>query len=136
MGKLEQVEAVRAVFEVVGPLFLGILTGALQEKYVYPRIVERLGGLAKWLSTPANVFLGVLIICVYLAVAVACHASNAPETLAWLQAHAPFRPPPGSLRIAFFAATFLCGHSLVMLGASPAEEGDRLPADPRGGRRG
>lgn len=134
MGRLEQVEAVRAVFEVVGPLFLGLLTGALQEKYVFPWMVQRMGGLARWISTPANVFLGVLIICVYLAVAVACHASNASETLAWLQAHAGFRPPPGSLRIACFAATFLCGHGLVMLGASPSEEEAGLPAAPRARR--
>lgn len=137
MGRLEQIEAVRAVFELVGPLLVGLVSGALYKKFVYPRVLERMGSLAGVVTSSANIVLNVLLIGVYLGVAVACHASNAPETLAWLQTHyrqTSFPLTPESLRLAFFVATFFTGYSLASLPSSSSEEDGEFQVDPRTGK--
>ncbi|WP_147446578.1 hypothetical protein [Corallococcus sp. CA047B] len=135
MGRLEQIEAVRAVFEIVGPLALGLISGSLFKKFVFPQVLGRMGSrLSGVVTSPANVFFNGLTIGVFLGVAAACHASNAPETLAWLQTHFSLQPPPLALRIAFFVATFFCGYNLATLPSSTPEDGE-FQVDPRTGRR-
>ncbi|MCY1030257.1 hypothetical protein OV207_02225 [Corallococcus sp. BB11-1] len=124
------------VVEIVGPLALGLISGALYKKFVFPRVLERMkGGLAGMVTSPANRLFQGLTIGMNLGVAASCHASNAPETLAWLQTHLSVQPPPEALRIAFFVATFLCGYNLVGLSASTPEEDGEFHVDPRTGRR-
>ncbi|RKG76584.1 hypothetical protein [Corallococcus terminator] len=132
MGRLEQIEAVRVVLEIVGPLALGLISGALFKKFMYPRVLERMGSrLEGVVTSPANVFLNGLLIGVYLGVAAACHASNAPETVAWLQTHLGLQPSPTLLRIASFVATFFCGYNLATLPSSTSEEDGGLHVDRR-----
>ncbi|MCY1046782.1 hypothetical protein OV208_36095 [Corallococcus sp. bb12-1] len=132
MGRLEQIEAIRAVFEIVGPLALGLIGGTLFKKFVFARVLGQVGDrVAGVVTSPANVFFNGLSIGVFLGVAAACHTSNAPETLAWLQTHFSLQPPPGALRIAFFVATFFCGYNLATLPSSTSEKDGGLHVDRR-----
>ncbi|RYZ37576.1 MAG: hypothetical protein EOO71_27405 [Myxococcaceae bacterium] len=124
------------MFEIVGPLALGLIGGALFKKFALPRVLERMGeGLAELVTSPANAILGGLTTGMFLGVAASCHASNAPDTLAWLQTHFGFQPALETLRIASFVATFFCGYNLAILPSSDAEDAGGLDVVPRKGRR-
>jgi hypothetical protein len=127
MNRFEQIQTVGGVLEIAGPLLLGVVTGVLHQKFVFPRVLARMGSFARVVTSPANVLLSIVLVGVWLGLAVVCHSSNASETLAWLQAHLSSPPlplTPDLLRNAFFAATFFSGAGLATLpSASSSEEG-------------
>ncbi|GMU10959.1 hypothetical protein [Corallococcus caeni] len=118
-------DPVNSIIEIAGPLLLGLASGALFRKVVYPRVLARLGGLASWVTSSANAWVLVGQLCIALGVAAACHASNALATLMWLHEHLP--TPPFALTQEllhgfFLGATFFCGYYLAMFPSSGSEE--------------
>ncbi|MBN9681147.1 MULTISPECIES: hypothetical protein [unclassified Corallococcus] len=118
-------EQVHSIIEIAGPLLLGLACGALFRKFVYPRILARLGSLAGWVTSAANTWVLLVHICIALGVAAACHASNSVATLMWL--HENLSTPPFALTQElihgfFLGATFLTGYYLAMFPASGSEE--------------
>jgi hypothetical protein len=118
-------EVLNSILEIAGPLLLGLACGALFRKFVYPRVLARLGALASWVTSPANTWVLVLHLCIALGVAAACHASNAVATLMWLHEHLP--APPFALTLGllhgfFLGATFFCGYYVALIPSSDSEE--------------
>ncbi|RKH60573.1 hypothetical protein [Corallococcus aberystwythensis] len=114
-----------SIIEIAGPLLLGLVCGALFRKVVYPRILAQLGGWARLVTSSANTWTQVGLICVTLGLAAACHASNAMATLMWLHEHLPQLPfalTQGLLHWVFLGATFLSGYYLAMLPSSGSGE--------------
>lgn len=117
-------DPVNSIIEIAGPLLLGLASGALFRKFVYPRVLARLGALASWVTSPANTWVLVGHLCIALGVAAACHASNSVATLMWLHEHLP--APPFALTQEllhgfFLGATFFSGYYLAMFPSSGSE---------------
>ncbi|QAT81896.1 MAG: hypothetical protein EOO72_01355 [Myxococcaceae bacterium] len=117
--------AVNSIIEIAGPLMLGLASGALFRKFVYPRILAQLGGLARVVTSSANTWVLGVHLCIALGVAAACHASNTVATLMWLHEHLP--TPPFALTQEllhgfFLGATFFSGYYLAMFPSSGSEE--------------
>ncbi|RKI03577.1 hypothetical protein [Corallococcus sp. AB038B] len=118
-------DAVNSIIEIAGPLMLGLACGALFRKFVYPRLLEQLGSLARPVTSSANTWMLVVQICATLGLAVACHASNAMATLMWMHEHLPPLPFPftqGLIHWLFLGATFFSGYFLALIPSSEAEE--------------
>ncbi|MHA7627407.1 hypothetical protein [Corallococcus sp. M7] len=118
-------EQVNSIIEIAGPLLLGLASGALFRKFVYPRVLARMGSLASWVTSAANTWVLFGHLCIALGVAAACHASNAVATLMWLHEHLP--APPFALTQEllhgfFLGATFFSGYYLAMFPSSGSEE--------------
>jgi hypothetical protein len=122
---LPSLRALHPLLEIAGPLLLGAVAGTLFKTFVFPRMLERLGRYARWVTSPANILLNLMGVAVLLGLAVACHTSNAAETLEWLRAHPgwlPVQPTPSLLQYLFSGATFFCGYHLANFPSEPSSQ--------------
>ncbi|NVJ00149.1 hypothetical protein HV824_18740 [Myxococcus sp. AM009] len=124
MSTKDSVQSILAVVEIGAPLAVGILQGILVLKFVKPRLLARMGGLASVVHSRANTLLSVVQMMVLLGVVVACSAAYAPRTLAWLLERdlLPFEPTPLVLRVAAVIAAYLSGANLVHLTTALSSE--------------
>ncbi|RKH41355.1 hypothetical protein D7Y23_33185 [Corallococcus sp. AB050B] len=124
-------EQVNSILEIAGPLLLGLACGALFRKFMYPRILAKLGSLASWVTSTANTWVLLVHLCIALGVAAACHASNAVATLMWLHENLPTPPfalTLGLLHWFFLGATFLSGYYVALIPSSDSEGSEEAQA--------
>ncbi|XXF76232.1 hypothetical protein P2318_24680 [Myxococcaceae bacterium GXIMD 01537] len=129
MDKPTLISNVAMAFELLGPLLLGVASGVLFKKFVFPKLLARLGGLTRVAYSPANILASAFTILVVVALAAATHAAFASETLAWLAAHPrllPIQPTPTSLKYVSMGATWFSGYLLATFPADPSSEEDTL----------
>ncbi|MGE6763959.1 hypothetical protein ACQKGO_38475 [Corallococcus interemptor] len=118
-------EAVNSILEIAGPLLLGLASGALFRKFVYPRILEQLGERVRRLTAATSTWSLVVQIAVMLGLAAAFHESNVLATLTWLHEDLDWMPLPSTreqIHWIFLGATFFCGYYVALIPSSGSEE--------------
>jgi hypothetical protein len=129
MNKFTLLQTVIPLLELAAPLMAGAIAGMMTKTFVLPRLLSWLGPWAERVHSPANRMASLFLVAVYLGLAVFCHSSNAPETLAWLRTHPgllPIQPTPFLLEVTFHGAAFFCAYQLAAMPTDPPprEEGD------------
>ena len=108
--------------EFAGPLLAGLLSGVLYRRYVFPQVLARVERLSRLVLTRGNIMASIMLNLLWLGLALVCHSTNAPQVLAWLQAHpvVSAEHAPSLLRIVSMTAAFVGGYGLTSI-PSPAE---------------
>lgn len=107
--------------EFAGPLLAGLLFGVLYKRYVFPKVFAKVFAraepLARLVLTRGNRVASFILSILFLGLALACHSTNAPAALAWLQAHPVVSAElaPTLLRIVSMAAALLGGCCLTVI---------------------
>ncbi|MFP2961831.1 hypothetical protein ACLEPN_29555 [Myxococcus sp. 1LA] len=132
MSSSEEVQNALALAEIVVPLAVGIIQGILVMKFVRPKLMERMGGLASVVNSRANTLLSVVQLALYVGVVATCNTAYAPQTLDWLLTRdiLPFEPTLLVLRVAAILAAYLCGTHLVHLSSALSGEPESNTLEP------